>query len=1758
MTQYLSSFTQDFEPSASYRDPVEKLRVSTPENLIDTDFEYGLQSTKWETIELSNNIPSFYVSDSDISLSSVDSITARSGSQIILVQTTEPHGLVESSPIDIRGLTSRTAEGKYLIKSVPSETSFTYVANSPQTASGEIGSVYTSITPGQFYSGSQIPFKPDSGVVSDEQTPSTLTVETQYANGFNSGSNLYLINTLGSKRLDLTQTTQNAADGRPFVDHSNTIVNSYSPNLTLTETKQKRSTYYKKFNVGDVDIINNRISWPGHRLRENDCVLYIPPAGDDAIEGLKRFFVYYVKNPIEGISIQLSETFDGPVIDFESTGTYNYGRAGLHLCYEIRFAQHTRFDNYTYWYTRASQEGTGSGWDLLDSSEYSTITGWNDLGKTIPTNKILFSTSGGTVDQRHAQYAYSTAYNSAMVFDEQTTLPGLFNFIEDFERYRSHSTFKVSSFSAFDEGYFRNLLDNDGTYYSSASYGTNYTSLYMMMLVDDEERDTFFFQNHGFNNGEIVPLVKNSGNSIVKGNSTTDLYNTVAYTALADGNYTIEVVSPDRFRFLGNRIAQATGSYTISREVINPTKNSFYSTHHGFAGGETINIYQGNLGVLPSTTSGLVVFDAATTSGNLKGAWNILNSYMDTYTSGLANHQDLVLDGTEGSATYIRTGITSGTPGISAAFIDSVIMQDSTIGTVNNVGVYQNNQRPTEVKDAATGTILADRNFSYIGTRWTAGELVPHYSQAYSVPGDPNYTTKFEVYHRMTFPSTRSQYSWNNRSYTIAGDNGWRSTANFVWSTRTSAINAVKFEVTFWNENWDATSTDSFTTFNQGTYFYTVGTGRKYIKFTSIFLVNASSPWSNALSDSLISSMLTDFASKFQYPTLSNGSDKVVRVLTADRFYLEDPLTAIEVDITNSGTPQIYFLEEGTSNILDGSYTISNILNDNIFQIALPFNIPKTTVQFNAATISNNLINIPDGHNFSPGTRVVYQNLGNSSISGLTNDGIYYVYVQDDKYIGLAESYNDALTQNIVTLSAGTGTHAIETNRINGRFKGPGTVTIESGSKSVVGDQSTLFKRYFKVGDTIGIKDTTQTPGSIEVFTISAIADDSNMELSESPNFSATDTHYFIGTKIYARPDGYAVHRPFDGGVEIAAGTAPDSTIVRQTRKYFRYQSGKGIQTSLAINFNPPVSVETLVSNGIEATVVTRYPHRLSVGSSININGASDDVYNGNTNVTTIIDDVTFTYTLSDNPSTTVPSGIIQYNLNGYTGAATRAGMFDFQNGFFFEFDGNTLYCVRRSSTQQISGRATVVNNSNLVTGINTNFIGQLAEGDYVVIRGGSYKVVSINSRTEMVVQPQYKGASATDIILTKTVDVKVPQSQWSIDPCDGNGPSGYLLDINKIQMAYMDYSWYGAGKVRFGFKETEGRVRYVHEFVHNNRLDEAYMRSGNLPARYEISNDANPSYVPTLFHWGTSVIMDGRFDEDEAYLFTSTSDSLTFTNGQSVQSTTNANSQLIGIYRNNTRTYDWYVRLSFPSADDNKFSSGSPLYTVDEALNGQQVAYTQFSGNNILVNIFIQRSFSPPPVTTYPSIASGTIVYVGGAPSGNSEINLGTANIPLITIRLAPSVDSNLSGDLGFRDVINRMQLKLAEVGLTITHDCEVSLVLNGDLSTANWQNVDSPSLSQLIKHQSGDRVLGGAKIFSFSAAGGSSDSTGKRLSNTSNFSLQQVVDLGNSVLGGNGTFPNGPDILTVIVRVSDTQGISATSPFTASARVTWAESQA
>ncbi len=174
-------------------------------------------------------------------------------------------------------------------------------------------------------------------------------------------------------------------------------------------------------------------------------------------------------------------------------------------------------------------------------------------------------------------------------------------------------------------------------------------------------------------------------------------------------------------------------------------------------------------------------------------------------------------------------------------------------------------------------------------------------------------------------------------------------------------------------------------------------------------------------------------------------------------------------------------------------------------------------------------------------------------------------------------------------------------------------------------------------------------------------------------------------------------------------------------------------------------------------------------------------------------------------------------------------------NGIFFEHDGKYLHAVKRSSTNQLAGRIAIAQNSSSVIGTNTKFLTQLKEEDNIIIKGGNYLVTKISSDTDLTVSPDYRSTSVTDVKIVKTTDERYRQDQFNIDKLDGTGESKYTLDPNRMQMVFIDYSWYGAGKVRWGIRTTDGYIHYVHEVKQNNINTEAYMRTGNLPGRFEI-----------------------------------------------------------------------------------------------------------------------------------------------------------------------------------------------------------------------------------------------------------------------------------------------------------------------------------
>ena len=966
--------------------------------------------------------------------------------------------------------------------------------------------------------------------------------------------------------------------------------------------------------------------------------------------------------------------------------------------------------------------------------------------------------------------------------------------------------------------------------------------------------------------------------------------------------------------------------------------------------------------------------------------------------------------------------------------------------------------------------------------------------------------------------------------------------------------------------------------------------GANYIHANGLLTVNNGVKLAKSTVEGVMVQFMQDFMENVQVspPAFNNTDTYYVDVVDDNRFKLKTSTAADPLLISTTGSGEFTFTSaKGEMGSNDGAFEATAV-GANSVSVTVPFKVLEREIEWTEATFQQSVsLFDADNHGLTTGQALVYNNGGNTDVTGLSNGTVYYAIATNNDQFGVAASYAEATTNQTILIENITGTHSFTSERIDGKGKGQGTVTVSELTKVVTGSE-TLFKRYFLPGDTFSVKDTTQTPNIMTDFIIDSVTSDTSMKLTEIPTFTAEDTEYVVKTKFYTRPSGSFIHRSFDGGVEIKAGKSPKSVITRQTRKYFRYQSGKGIQCSLAINFNPPNLIKSLQSAGsATCTLTTQYPHGITAGCGIKVEGVTNDsAYNGSFTVASITDEFTFTYTAGSTPTSTTATGEMQFHAINWNGALVRGGMFDSQNGFFYEFDGTDLWAVRRSSTLQISGTATLTKKSQTVTGTNTSWNSTLTAGDSIVIRGQTYQVVHIASNTSMTIQPAFRGSDVSGVIITKTVDTRVKSADWSIDPCDGTGPNGYILDTTKIQMVYFDYAWYGAGKIRFGFKDWDGEVTYTHEFVHNNRLTEAYFRAGNLPGRYEIENTGNPTYIPNLFHWGTSIIMDGTFDDDEAYLFTANSNTLNSTNGQSNTSTTNATTKVyrdLGSY--NWGWYDWYYLMPFPTADASKLTPGSTLFSnLDEtsgsasqnaanlaennrinlilqnAPYGNIIDYTQYSGSSTEIYVYAGNYRWPGP--TDPSIGNSSPFSIGADIAGTG----GTGNIldltqdsPLVSIRLAPSVDSGIPGLVGEREIINRMQLKLKEIGIVTTHDSEIGMILNGTLDNNAWQRANQPSLSQYIAHSAGDKVTGGSKIYSFRASGGQFDwSTGKIQSNSTDFNLAELSNLGNSILGGNNTFPDGPDIITITVRPIDTNNITADGQFSVSGRLSWSESQA
>lgn len=551
--------------------------------------------------------------------------------------------------------------------------------------------------------------------------------------------------------------------------------------------------------------------------------------------------------------------------------------------------------------------------------------------------------------------------------------------------------------------------------------------------------------------------------------------------------------------------------------------------------------------------------------------------------------------------------------------------------------------------------------------------------------------------------------------------------------------------------------------------------------------------------------------------------------------------------------------------------------------------------------------------------------------------------------------------------------------------------------------------------------------------------------------------------QIFGRPDSFFIHRPLDGGVQLGtAGPSHGASAVRMSKKYIRYQSGKGVMYNTGALFAPSYDIRSLTSTGTAiGSVITittdDTDHGCQVGGGITIKGAITVGYNGEYTVASVINERVLTVVAGRTLGSTDAEigNPCELSIRRWHGSTIRAGIYDDQNGMFWQYDGIRMALVKRSATFQLAGTIAIEQNSNLIVGDNTRFRSQLGAGDKIVIRGMTHTVTSVISNTACTVAPDWRGVvDVAGVKASKVQDLQFPQEQWNIDTLDGKGPSGYNLDVTYMQMIGIQHTWYGAGFVDFMLRGSDGNYAFAHRLRNSNVNTEAYMRTGNQPVRYEVTNEG------AFDKLSEDITIDQDFIPlEDAYWFPDSG--TVYVDNELISFTGKTNTALTGCTR---------------SAAMTQFTAGSQRsFTAGPASSHTEKTGVVLVSNTITPNIshwgsafLIDGQFDDDRGYIFNYAATGI----------SATLDKTTAFL----IRLSPSVSNAVIGDLGEKELLNRAQLLLNEI--SITSDAGTgAIVIEGVLNPINYPEDPTAITWQGLNTQ----AQGGQPSFAQVASGGS-----------------------------------------------------------------------
>ena len=491
-------------------DPVTKLRISQPENLIDTDFEYGVQPTKWETVELINNTPSFFSKSGDTTIPGIISIITNTGTREITVVTALEHGLSAGIPINVTGTKSVTADGAYIINSIPNLFTFTYLCKDNQNGNNSIEDLYTSIITGEFFQGSQLRIADAEGITTNAASPSVLTVKTDSTHGFGVNTPFYFLNLNSSisQEFEASNTaaksfdSSNSATAQAF-DGSNTLSSfniDWSNSATVAGTVSTVTSVNTSTDV--ISVSHTAETFIGLTL---GAPLYYNVTASTGYFNTNPRGVVFLKTLLTAVSgsstFTVSAIPDGDVIDLQSamTGTFQ----------------------------KANQARTFGGNNITPSTELEltvisdaakTFDGANDLGKIGTVGTF----GGGGVIQltnnQGSEFAFNWAIGKMLLYSTTgSAATGLTNNVTYWIK-----TVAVLSGAAPGLVNITISASPTGTAISSITGGSGvHTFKEIGVSVD---KDIFHLPNNGFVVGDMLKYTYPVGGNFTAGGDTANYY----------------------------------------------------------------------------------------------------------------------------------------------------------------------------------------------------------------------------------------------------------------------------------------------------------------------------------------------------------------------------------------------------------------------------------------------------------------------------------------------------------------------------------------------------------------------------------------------------------------------------------------------------------------------------------------------------------------------------------------------------------------------------------------------------------------------------------------------------------------------------------------------------------------------------------------------------------------------------------------------------------------------------------------------------------------------------------------------------------------------------------------------------------------------------------------------------------------------------------------------------------------------------------